>query len=340
MPTDEDVRNDFWFSRLPSAADQSKLLGLYKGLWYIHEAEGIDPPDALHKWRVEGSLVENIIKTFHTIPEKNRGGYFPWFLENREIFERQETPEQSLQRMATSFREKGKTFLDPEDREKDPSQLQPEAKRDCYSFFVMMHHHMHPSPDQELWYRFGFCVCATGWLGEMALGGLYMALIIGDKIKDDMLPRVQRFAYKNRGCTFTEFWKAYESSTLIDLMDSKGLREERLRLGLRNLEYFLRQPINGMRESVWMLKQFLAEEESFKAPNPLLVDYGFLYCKGYPEIMDLKKVYQTLLERADALELHRACISGKIFEFAVQHMEVEERFRSLMKNPYPLPELE
>jgi hypothetical protein len=36
------------------------------------------------------------------------------------------------------------------------------------------------------------------------------------------------------------------------------------------------------------------------------------------------------------MDLHRACVTGKLFEFATAYLEMEEGWRSLLGNPYPL----
>ena len=43
--------------------------------------------NTLHEWQRSGVLVENLKATYMKIPEHQRGGYFPWFLENgHELF--------------------------------------------------------------------------------------------------------------------------------------------------------------------------------------------------------------------------------------------------------------
>jgi hypothetical protein len=356
LPADDQVCEDFWFNRLPKFAEKTKLFGLYKGLWYINEFHGTIPSETLHQWQAEGSLVEHIIESFNTLPERSRGGYFPWFLKNRHIFEGPGNPEEFFEREVASYFEAGQAVLDPEDRGIPIAHLQPQAKMEAIQVFMMGLHQTHPGPEMELFSCFGFCTC-RGRHEEQLLGGLYGRLIMGgDALGADHLHAVdgtttggsgwvrpgmlQHGTTKQEKCSFTEFWKAYESSKLIDLIDSKGLREYRLSLDLKHLEHYLRLPRKDPHESVWMLSRFIANEESHRAPAPVLVDYGFIHCKSFFDTMDLKEVYKNLLFAADALDLHRACVTGKILEFATKHIKVEERFKSLMRNPYPLPDLE
>lgn len=81
LPKDPDVMKDFCFDQF-SFTDQSKLLGLYKGLLLSDIAV-----EDIHTWRVEGSLVANIKRFYYQIPEVSRGGYFPWFLDHINIFD-------------------------------------------------------------------------------------------------------------------------------------------------------------------------------------------------------------------------------------------------------------
>lgn len=76
--------------------------------------------------------------------------------------------------------------------------------------------------------------------------------------------------------------------------------------------------------------------EDTEAPRYLLVDYGFLHCETALDRMQLKDIYKELLQKCDLLELHKACIQRKIYQFARNHMELEKRFQRLMRNPYPL----
>jgi hypothetical protein len=50
----------------------------------------------------------------------------------------------------------------------------------------------------------------------------------------------------------------------------------------------------------------------------------------------LVEIYRRVLERADPMDLHRACVIGRLFEFASTFLEMEEGWRLLLGNPYPL----
>lgn len=82
LPEDPGTLEDFGFSAFLSFEGRSKLLGLYIGLL----CQNISTR-TLHKWQVDGNLSDKIVSTYVTLPENNRGGYFPWFLENRHLLE-------------------------------------------------------------------------------------------------------------------------------------------------------------------------------------------------------------------------------------------------------------
>ncbi|KAF7943452.1 hypothetical protein EAE96_011378 [Botrytis aclada] len=332
MPDDEEVLEDFGFNHLSSFADRSKLLGLYKGLLLGHV-----PAEDIHRWQVEGTLIANIKQHFYQIKEANRGGYFLWFLNNLHILEKPLTQEESAQNMLATFFDKAQLYLDKEDQHKQPSQLKPEAKLQCYELLATALHMACPNPMQRNWYNFGFCTCVDEQ-EEGALGVLYKRLLLGNKLLDDLQGNNQHMVYgpEPPTATFTEFWHAYQSGTLIKLIDSKGLNK--LRSEFKFLERFLSEPPSGPQPSVWSLKQFVAiyNPAEFPPSQTLEVDYGFMNCQTFEETCILLEIYKRLLRGANPLELHEACLAGKLFEFAGSYHHVDESHRRLMRNLYSL----
>ena len=121
-------------------------------------------------------------------------------------------------------------------------------------------------------------------------------------------------------------------------MDSKGLKDHRLQFPC--LEDFLSVPPIGPWPSVWSLKQFLAiADPADFPPSPAgRVDYGFMNCRTFEETCILMEIYKRLLDKANPLALHEACLAGKLFEFAGEFDKMSETHRRLMKNLYPLEE--
>lgn len=335
IPEEEDVREDFGFNHLTSFADQSKLLGLYQGLYLSDDISVED----VHKWQVEGSLVAEIKRYFYQIPETSRGGYFPWFLKHTDILERPLAKQESTKNLVATFHDQARSYLNIEDQHKEPHELVPDAKKYCYQFLATTLHMAHPNPIEMSWYEFGFSTCYDE-RQEGQLGGLYQRLLLGDRLYEDvpsngLLLSLER--NKPQPASFREFWHAYESGSLIQLMDSKGLKG--MRSGLPLLEGFLSVPPSGPHPSVWSLKQFIAinNPAEFPPDRALQVDYGFGNCLTFEETCILLEIYKRLLQKADPLELHEACLAGVLFEFARKFHQMDERHRRLMRNYYPLP---
>jgi hypothetical protein len=51
------------------------------------------------------------------------------------------------------------------------------------------------------------------------------------------------------------------------------------------------------------------------------------------------EIYGKVLKTANPLALHQACVAGDLFQFANLFVRMEERWRSLMSNLYPLKEV-
>lgn len=333
LPDDEDVRKDFGFNHLTSYGDQSKLLGLYKGLWFSDDIT----VEEIHKWQVEGSLVTNIKEYFYNIPEECRGGYFPWFLNNTHILDQPMTTKEAQGKIISTFFDKARSYLIEEDRQKDLKDLEPEAKRQAYIFLAASLHAASPNPIEPNWNNFGFCTCDSE-REEGELGSLYLRLLHGYEQFFSDLPDRYRLQHLSglETASFTEFWQAFESRSLIQLMDAKGLKNDRLRFPY--LETYLSVPPSGLQPSVWSLKQFLAVNSPADFPPCRAVnfDYGFRNCQTFEEICILMEIYRRLLTKVNPLELYKACLAGQLFEFAAKFDKMDEAHRRLMRNFYPL----
>jgi len=239
--------------------------------------------------------------------------------------------------LIATFYDKARPYLDIEDRNKTARDLKPEAKGTSYYLLAEILLRISPNPIERNWYSFGFVTC-RGQGEESMLVDLYQLLLTES---DGSF--FYEFHNRRRGviqpATFTQFWKAYEAGTLIQLMDSKGLKELRSRLPF--LEGFLSVPPAGPRPSVWNLKQFLEISDPMDHPPipSVNVDYGFINCGTFEETYTLMEIYGKVLKTANPLELHQACVAGDLFQFASGYVRMEERWRSLMRNFYPLKEV-
>lgn len=327
---DEDVLQDFGFNNVLDDSERSNLFGLYQGIRLFSDITSSD----LHEWRVKVIMVKKIKEIYYRIPESNRGQYFPWWLKNLPRLQKPTTKEEAESNLVETFFDKAKMYLDLRDRNMHPSELKPEAKRD--SFFLLSHilHRFTPNPSTMLYHTFGFVTCRNS-PEESELVKIYLLLLV---------PSDGSFFYtfhnERRSVThtasFTAFWKSYEAGTLLQLIDAHDLKN--LRTQLPHLEAFLSVPPSGPRPSVWDLKQFL--ESSDLATHPpipaIACDYGFANCKTLEDICTLAEIYRRVVDKANPMELHRACITGRLFEFASAFLEMEEGWKLLLENPYPL----
>src|SRR6202035_723463 len=92
LPKDPQTFVDYGFARTCTGYDRSDLLQLYAELLLVQKVS----PRTLHKWRIEGRLVEMIKESYEKLPPENRGGYYPWFLNNQYVFDHSMTPPTDL----------------------------------------------------------------------------------------------------------------------------------------------------------------------------------------------------------------------------------------------------
>ena len=248
------------------------------------------------------------------------------------------TKDESQQKLIATFLDKARPYLDIEDRNKTPRDLKPEAKGTCYFFLAGILLRFTPNPIEGNWFSFGFVTCC-GQREESILVDIYLLLL-----SESDGSFFYEFHNRRRGviqpATFTQFWKAYEAGTLVQLMDSKGLKELRSRLPF--LEGFLSVPPAGPHPSVWSLKQFLEISDPIDHPPcpSVNVDYGFINCHTFEGTCILMEIYAKVLKTADPLKLHQACVAGDLFRFASGYvLPMEKGWRPLMRNLYPLEEV-
>ncbi|KAI6105127.1 hypothetical protein EDD16DRAFT_1633679 [Pisolithus croceorrhizus] len=305
---DGDTAEDFGFMKFASDHDLRKLFDLYVGLTRM----GVRSRE-LHEWQTEGTLIKNIIARYEAITPRDRGMHFLWFRKNLDIFNSRD--------VRPDFLAVARPYLDPEDRDKEPHELVPEAKRKSFLLYSMLLNGYHPNPSlsdtiyKDLYFEFGF-VTGCGSEGEYVLPWVYGSLI--------------------NKCSFNMFWNAFKSHSLIALMDAKGLDE---RKRVKHLEAFLKAKPDGFCPTVWHLRLF-AYSPDVDPPTHVAMDYGFFNCQSVEEKFALKGVYKEVLESpfVDPMELHTACIQGRLYDFVCQHNpNLEQRFKRLMANTYPLP---
>ncbi|KAF9499278.1 hypothetical protein BDN71DRAFT_1503317 [Pleurotus eryngii] len=143
--------------------------------------------------------------------------------------------------------------------------------------------------------------------------------------------------------TFNELCQAYDSGSILSLF-----RTKKILVPTPTIEEFLKG--SNSLYSVWKLKQFVlgTDDSVLRTPRSVWVDYGFINCASDTERLHLKSIYKSVFQSTkypnmDPLELHQACISGKLFDFVGQFYTFKEKRRNqytrLFENPYPLPVL-
>jgi len=315
---------DYGFNRAFMSDEKSNLLGLYIGLIKVMEI----PPKTIHNWRVRGVLVDEIKAAFYKLPERTRGGYFPWFLQNEHIVALSGQPlsEETLHGGGDAMVVRAWRFTEGSERDsvdeiKAAIARKPAEEQKCHFLYALLLSKWHPSPDLDLWINFGFASC-TSQEEEMELGAWYQKLI--------------------NMCTFKEFCDAYRTGSLLGLFRSKGLQVN----DNAHLRDLLHGPTWG-NKSVWDLKRSIVQESSTKEESSMvpsvMVDYGFMNCRNDSERRQLKRVYKAFFDSCDGdpLKLHEAAIKGNIHGYVSQVVQGlrDPKFQRLMKNPYPLPDL-
>lgn len=274
-------------------------MGLFEGL-VKHLKVG---DRKLHRWQVKGTLKQNIIAAFSTLPADSRGGYYAWFLEHDWIFSHPE--KRSSPNMMDALK------VDVEDRNVPLNALQPKAKRHACQFYDLSSKGWHPRPGMLTWIDLGFCTSRAEW-EEGRLGEMYRQLI--DK------------------CSFREFWEAMDTSSMLGLLDRYDFTKTYKTF--RHFEELMRN-VRAI-FSVWYLKEFCNTNEPYPI-KAVIVDYGFMNCQNAKDRQVLKMAYQTFFEkRGDEMELHAACCKGQIFEYVHSTQALEPELRDLMRNRYPL----
>lgn len=348
LPADPQVRQDYWFERCHHKSEESWLFGVFSGLLHYHPDR--ITREELHQWRSDPggdrSLVARIVEKFEELPEKHRGGYFPWFLGDRARFElpdghesipRAPSPETQTQNMQA----KARKYLAPEDQHKEVKDLTPYAKMHCFLFYCMAADHTHPPPinseDCRWWFDFGFVVCRDQH-EEQELGSMYSTMIVGFTPPEENARSIGSWNMAKRkkkvdpACSFDEFWKAWERGTLMTIFDKcwPSLLEGETWLTPRSdllgrLRTFLEA--ETPRPSIWTLRYFLAlEGASVESAVPEIArgarDYGFSEHLDTRTSMELSEFYLQLFKKAETLAIHRERLKGNLVQFAEGYVDI------------------
>ncbi|PNP84114.1 hypothetical protein FNYG_02802 [Fusarium nygamai] len=346
VPTDSQVRQDYWFDRCQSSHEESHLLGLFAGLLHYHHYP--ITREELHQWRSDSGaneyLVKRIVEKFEELPKGGTGSYFPWFLRHRNRFELPDGHESIPQRpspemQVKSMQDKARKYLAPEDQNKDFEDLSPFAKMHCFAFYSLTIVSAYPPPmnrDACYWFDFGFVVCKNKH-EEETLGRMYNTMLFGSLVQleyEESLQSSTPATYGERrdpACTFEEFWKAWERRDMMAIF-SRCWPVSTTKKFLQVAEYDLLGRLRifmeteAPRPSIWKLRHFLAIKDiSVESAVPELAqaaqDYGFSKALDTRTTIELKQFYIQLFEKAEPMEIHCETMKGALLEFAERHVD-------------------
>ncbi|KAH6908256.1 hypothetical protein BKA70DRAFT_1562822 [Coprinopsis sp. MPI-PUGE-AT-0042] len=332
LPTDS-ATNEIWgFNRaiasLEGTYGRNCLLGVYQGLVKFR---GIRPQQ-LDQWRQNGILLPEIKKVFEAIPENRRGAYYPWLSRNEYVLDRsQPIPSSNPDDVARRFMRSGWNYATngrpaTDEAIRTTFTSWPPHKHECLVLCGLLLHSYSPPPEQALWLQFGFCVGDRQ--SEMVVADMYSKLL--------------------SSASFDEFHHAYENAQLVDLLSRKGLTQSAAYRRIADeFEDVVGGSARGVLKSAWYLKVFIRVNSSPLAPGGKLnmeqsvfVDYGWMNCKNTHDINRLLHLYQQYFNSpgANCLELHSACINGRLVECLENCSEVmlSKQCKQLLKNFYPL----
>ncbi|CAJ2509086.1 Uu.00g141120.m01.CDS01 [Anthostomella pinea] len=337
IPDDPDVLEKFGFMECRDYNERSFLLGLYQGLLNGLEVDVL----VINSWMEDGTLKENIIKTYEERPQGNRGEYYPWFLRQAHLLNPNPEEDNTVSDAEMYLRHldtaRGR-HLNLEDQGIPVEELSPWTKRESLRFFGILSMNAYPHPNMaRVWFNLGFCVCHEEH-HQRVLGTLYSSLVYGNKMmddSDDALEIGQSERQPRETCSFGEFWTCFGEGRLAALMERYQLRGALE--GFPYLEGFLSIPPDNPRPLVWHLRHLL--ELGLDANQATVIrcheadmlgvarrKFGLDASSGRldaKDIMILKDFYIKILEigkegATNPLDLERARVEGRLLEFLLQ----------------------
>ncbi|KAJ7613780.1 hypothetical protein DFH06DRAFT_1242295 [Mycena polygramma] len=324
VPLDQETQSDYGFTRVDEVGGKV-LLDVYRVVF----EEGVRPRD-LHKWKTSGGLLKEMESLLSGLADWKTCKFMQWFNTHRFALDPSlpvlQEKDSIVSRMQAAQVELWNTVGDFPSQNVDEiySALRdwPEQRRNFF-LFRSLFGLCHPGPDMDYWVPFGFCACRDED-EEKFLMATYQMLV--------------------EYCPYDEFFKAYDASSITELLDGRGLRGRRMALP------YLEDVLSGsprVFKSVWYLKQHVQDMNSVRSDMEPSVhaDYGFMNCTSEEEYQDLRALYSTIFGRVDAnpLKLHEACISGSLFDYVVgfvpelkKKKNKAKKLRRLLQNMYPL----
>ncbi|KAJ3570741.1 hypothetical protein NP233_g4207 [Leucocoprinus birnbaumii] len=333
FPDHPQTREDYGFNNV-EPGQVHMLLGFYQGLLRLGDVK----PLSLHKWRLEGTLVENIKREYERLWGRNNGAYYPWFLQNQHVLQKQSNEERSKREKAQldpalhrTWTFIGKPSSTSIEEIRQWVQDLPNHLQQCFFLYHTVLSNSTPAPQDDIWVNFGYCAC-THVHAEGQLRQAYAELI--------------------QSCNFDEFCTAYTSSSLFSLFQGHQIEMSRLSIIITGhddpciIDVLSGSPYRN--KSVWNLKQYIVgkvihgpDDMSIRPIRPVMADYGFEKCSTKEEHRLLFDLYRKYFDQEThtPLELHNACIQGRLFEFFVGigfTLKPKKMAKRLLRNMYPL----
>ncbi|KAI0329665.1 hypothetical protein GY45DRAFT_1324804 [Cubamyces sp. BRFM 1775] len=318
IPTDEETRRDYGFTRAAALGwyAESNLLGLYYGLLFVSDVS----PDELHRWRLEGRLVEGIKSVYEPIPPEHRGGYYPWFLQHQYLLEAPD-PASAI----------GETLILP--------------FRAAWSFVhrrydILRAKVMGPSPNRamlELWQQgLSLHPFTIEWLR-------YGFVATFSDPEAHELDLSYRYLFLHH--SIDEFCAAYKSSGIPALFERHGLPCSILFRDVMSCTPRLPKTVWQLKSHIDLLASLRGSQlgTALDVTSTVALDYGFANCRTDKDTELLSRIYTRYFSHPDTspLDLHEACMDGALLEYLEPfiHWTPTERTRcrKLLKNIYPPP---
>ncbi|KAI5814563.1 hypothetical protein BZA77DRAFT_356584 [Pyronema omphalodes] len=304
---ENDAFRDYGFATA-SAEERSMLLGLYQRCTKLD----VDA-EALHEWWTKDILAEKICETFESIPLEGRGGYYEWFLSNKDIVSRKTSRVPMVDRIV----QKMQSYLPLSDRGENMKEPTP-SKYTIGIFYGIIQCGFNPGPGDrwDLWRIFGFFACSNT-MEEHQLALFYKQLF-------DLT-------------TFEQFHEAYLTGSLDRLADNVGLNSAVIHWKSRGAILGLHP--QRSHPSVYRLIEFALSDNDIPSSHAVKFDYGFHNCKTSEERALWKEEFANLfkVDSCNLIGLHEACIKGKTYDYMKKlRPETPAVLKRLTKNLYPL----
>ncbi|KZS98806.1 hypothetical protein SISNIDRAFT_492183 [Sistotremastrum niveocremeum HHB9708] len=293
-----ETARDYGYYRVLGGPEESKILD---AIWMeIILTIGVKPL-TLHKWRVEGRLHAELVATYGRTSKRISDVNFAWLREHPEVFD-PKGKSISIEENAHEVRLAAWRFIGGSESDsladmKRKSKDWPTYKHSCFHFYGMVVADGGPSIGNSVpWVRFGFCVFNTR--KGIPLRQLYRDLV--------------------EKCTFDEFCEAYKKSRLIELIDSKGLKAQRMQMP-EHFETVLSQSPDYV-ATIWFLRAYITAQNEALPDPVILMPYGYANCRDKSELTRLTRFYAKVLKEwvIPPLELHNAAVRDQIYEYLSQ----------------------